>query len=298
MYSLRLNKKHSGFLLLVALLLVGSVTAQEGKTFYKKGFSYQKDGQFQQALEQYDLAIKVSADYAKAFAARAEVKALLNDVEGSLRDYEQAARLDPRMAEYAVAAAQAFLDHGYLNDAQEMCSLALTEDPKNLQVLRIKVLASLTQGDINEAVRSADMGLNAKKTTDTYFYHGMAYYAARRFEDALKDFEKVIEMNYLYEAAYIGQSESLLQLAENYTAGAMQMRTWEKVVRQSTTSIELNPESRDALIVRSKGYAKMKDFVQAINDVSKVVAVGKGDAEVYWLRANYYKEFGQYQKCN
>jgi tetratricopeptide (TPR) repeat protein len=178
-----------------------------------------------------------------------------------------------------------------------MCDLALAEDRKNLQALRIKVIASLTQGNIDEAMKAAQQGLDVKKTTDTYFYHGKAAYAAMDYETALADFEEVIEMNYMYERAYIGQSESLLQLAAGYTGHTMKMRAMEKIIRQSTLALDLNPESKDALIVRSLAYAEMKDYPSAINDVSKVVAIEQADADVYWLRARYYKDFGQYQNA-
>jgi len=286
-----------GFLVLLTICLAANLVAQEGKSFFKKGASFQKDGKFQEALEQYDLAIKVSPDYAQAYAARGEVKELTKDVLGGLADRRTAAELRPDKSEYCAQAAQSYLDHGYLNDAQEMCDLALTQDKKNLQVLRVKVLASLTQGNLEEALAAAELGLKAKKTTDTYFYHGQASYAMRNYEVALADFEEVIEMNYLYEAAYIGQSESLLKLAESFTGHTMKMRTWEKVIRQSTLALDLNPESKEGLVVRSKAHAHMKNYVMAINDVSKVVAIEKADADVYWLRAMYYRDFGQYQNA-
>lgn len=279
--------------LFFALVSIG----QDGKPFLKKGLDLQKDGMFTEALEQYDLAIEVSPDYAKAYDARAEVKALLKDIDGSLADRRKAAELDPKNEDFSTKAAQAYLDHGFLNQAVEMCDMTLAEDKKSLQALRIKVIASLTQGNIDEALVAAEQGVAVKKTTDTYFYRGLAAYASRDYEKALADFEKVIDMNYMYERAYIGESQSLFELAKGYTGHTMKMRTMEKIIRQSTLALDLNPQSKDALVVRSLAHAEMKDYPSAINDISKVVAIDMADADVYWLRARYYKEFGQYQNA-
>ena len=284
-------------LLFIGLIFLTGVQAQGGKSFLKEGDAFRKQLRLDEALEKYDLAIRVDDKLIKAYDGRAKVYALQNRFLDQARDLRTMARLDPAEAGHSAAAAMAFLTVDSSAEALALSEQALRVDPKNMAALQAKVRAALAFGDLDKASQAADAALALKATTDTYFLHGLVRHELRDYRTAEFDLEKVLEWNHMYEPAYVALSEVQLALYEQYSAPTMQMRTLEKAIAKCTRALELNPQSTDALFTRSKAFALQKDYAKAIDDVSRCIALGRTDRLVYIQRARYYTGFGQHQNA-
>ena len=284
-------------LLFVAVLAGGSVQAQNGKAFLKEAEQFREQQKLTEALEKYTFAIRTDSGLVKAYQGRAEVYVLLERKADAASDLRRVAALDPSEPEHAAKAALAYLDLGDAAQARMLSDKALAISPKNLPALQASVRASLALGDLDRAARDADAALAVKGTTDTYYLHGLVRMAQHDYRTAETDLERVIEWNYLYEDAYVALAEVQLKLHDEYTGPTMQLRTLDKAVERTTTALELNPRSTSALFTRSKAYAHQKEYAKAIDDISKVIANGRTDAEVYFQRASYYHGYGQQQNA-
>lgn len=284
-------------LLFIGLASITGLHAQGGKSFLKEADAFRKQLRLEEALEKYDLAIRVDDKLIKAYDGRAKVYELQNRLLDQARDLRTMARLDPAEAGHSAAAAMAFLSVDSAAEALALSEQALRVDPKNMAALQAKVRAALAFGDLDKASQAADAALALKATTDTYYLHGVVRHALRDYRTAEFDLEKVLEWNHMYEPAYVALSEVQLALYEQYSAPTMQMRTLEKAIAKCTRALELNPQSTDALFSRSKAYALQKDYAKAIDDVSRCVALGRTDRLVYIQRARYYTGFGQHQNA-
>jgi tetratricopeptide (TPR) repeat protein len=284
-------------LLILSIWCYSSAYAQGGKAFLKEGDALRKQMQLDQALEKYDLAIRVEPGLLKAYQARADVYQLLGRSLDHARDRRTVSVLDPAEPAYGAAAAMAFLEVDSAQEALRLSEQALKVDPKNMQALQAHVRASLALGDLDRASKSADAALALKATTDTYYLHGLVRTALGDHKTAETDLDKVLEWNYMYEPAYVALAEVQLALYEEYSAPTMRMRTLEKAIEKCTRALELNPQSTDALFTRSKAYAKQKEYAKAIDDISRCMALERTDRAVYHQRALYYQGFGQYQNA-
>lgn len=284
-------------LLGLSFLLLTTGVAQSGKTFFKEGESFRKEQQLEKALERYRLAIEVDPGMVKAYNARAEVLELLGRQQDALADRIHIAGLEPGDAEHAAAAARLAQSIGACDTALHWCAKALALDPKHMMALQTKVRCCLAVGDLDGATEASDKALGVKETTDTYYLHGLARMAVRDHTRAETDLEKVIEWNRMYEDAYVALAEVQLALLEQYSGPTMQMRALDKAVAVATTALDLNPQSANALEVRSRALAQQKEYARAIDDISRVVALGRTTPKVFGLRANYYQAYGQYQNA-
>jgi tetratricopeptide (TPR) repeat protein len=286
-------------LLLPVLFVVpfATLVAQDGKSFVKEAEKLQKNGQLKEALEQYGFAIRVDSNYAKALIGRASLYLGMDSMAARMADLEHVARLTPRDAGNLTLAAAACVDAKAPARAVHYADQALALAPKNMEALQTKVRACLALKDVQQAVAAADAALALKATTDTYYLHALARMASGDYTTADADLDKVLEWNPLYEAAYVASGEAQLKLHESYRGTSMQMRALEKAIDRCTAGLQLNPSSTELLIVRSKAYAKQKEFAKAIDDVSKCVALGREDSVVYYQRALYYHGFGQEQNA-
>jgi tetratricopeptide (TPR) repeat protein len=286
--------------ILVALLIGTaclSTRAQDGKAFVKDGDKLHAAGKLEAALEQYDLAIRVDSNYVKALLGRASVYLDMGKPAERMADLEHVARLTPRDGDNLTLAGAACLDAKAPARALKYANAALALSAKNMDAMLLRIRASLAVGDVQQAVTASDAALALKGTTDTYYLHGMARMAAKDYTTADADFDKVLEWNHLYEAAYVASAEAQLKLYQGYNGVSMKMRTLEKAINQCTLGLQLNPASTELLIARSKAYALQKEFSKAIDDVSKCVALGREDSVVYYQRALYYHGFGQEQNA-
>ena len=60
--------------------------------------AYQKKGEYDRAIEDFDAAIKIDPDYANAFANRAETYQKKGDYPRALKDFDEALRQQPTLA--------------------------------------------------------------------------------------------------------------------------------------------------------------------------------------------------------
>lgn len=285
-------------LLLLSLLFACSMAqAQGAKAFLKEGDALRKQQRLEEALERYDLAVRVDPTFAKAYKARGEVRQQLGLALDAARDQREVARLLPAEAEQGALAAMAFLEVDSAAEALRLAEQALRVDPKHMNALQAHVRAALAVGDLDKASRSADAALALKATTDTYYLHGLVRTATRDYRTAEFDLDKVLEWNHLYEPAYVALAEVQLKLYEQYSAPTMRMRTLEKAIAKTSRALELNPQSTDALFTRSKAFALQKEYAKAIDDISRCVALGRTDRDVYMQRARYYHGYGQHQNA-
>lgn len=285
------------FLPCLCFLIGMSAFAQDGKSFVKEAEKLQKNGQLKEALEQYGFAVRVDSSNVKALLGRASLYLQMDSMKARMADMQHVARLTPRDADNLTLASAACLDAKVPAKAVQYADQALALSPKNMQALQTKVRASLAMKDVQQAVATADAALSLKATTDTYYLHALARMASGDYTTADADLDKVLEWNPLYEAAYVASGEAQLKLHETYRGTSMQMRALEKAIDRCTAGLQLNPSSTELLIVRSKAYAKQKEFAKAIDDVSKCVALGREDSVVYYQRALYYHGFGQEQNA-
>src|SRR5512146_2084087 len=67
------------------------------KPFNNRGVAYQKKGDYDRAIKDFDEAIKLNPKYGRAFANRAETYQKKNDFERATQDYDDAIRLEPNL---------------------------------------------------------------------------------------------------------------------------------------------------------------------------------------------------------
>ncbi|MCB0794935.1 MAG: tetratricopeptide repeat protein [Flavobacteriales bacterium] len=284
-------------ILVIGLFCTLLASGQGGKSFLKEAEQFRKDQRLGEALEKYSLAIRVDPELGRAYQGRAEVLELLDRSEEAASDLEQLARLEPKVADHAAKAALLHMAAGDTLRAVEWSRKALVSDPRSMSALQAAIRIDLAVNDLDAATEHSDRALSLKATTDTHYLHGLVRMALRDLPAAEQDLEKVLEWNYLYADAYVALAEVYLLQHDTYSGPTMQLRTLDKAVERTTSAIELDPRNVKALVARSKAYALQKEYGKALDDISKVVALGEGNKEVYRLRASYYRDFGQYQNA-
>ena len=107
------------------------------KPFNNRGVAYQKKGDYDRAIKDFDEAIKLSPDYARAFANRAETNQRRHDYQSAVRDYDNAIRLDPGLEAVWNGRCWTRAIVGELQPALEDCNKALTHSADRCRDTRL-----------------------------------------------------------------------------------------------------------------------------------------------------------------
>ena len=127
-------------------------------------------GPTHRAIEEITTRIDSGEGTAADFLRRGELYRIERDWTLAERDFDRAARLDPRLLEVAIAKASLHLDQGQFADAKSAIDRFLSRHPDHSEALRIRAHALIALGRPLEAARDLDrrIAVDPRPTPDEY----------------------------------------------------------------------------------------------------------------------------------
>lgn len=118
-----------------------------------------------------------------------------------------------------------------------------------------------------------------------YFLRGTLYFDSQKFDLAIVDFSKAIEIHPTFNLHYNrGLSYSNLQQYDN-------------AVEDYGKALAFNSKDHNVYYYRGNSYLLLGEYKKAINDFTKAIALKPDFAEAYYNRAILYRSTGQNQKA-
>lgn len=163
--------------------------------YYSRGVDKSNLGDNEGAIKDYDKAIELNQNEACFYNNRGADKFIVGDKEGALKDYSKAIDLDP---EYA----SAYLCRGVVKYSLDDYEAAIKDYDKAIElnlhdaaVYSCKAWSLCDLKNYAAAFVNADISLQIKKTDTAYGVRGNAYMGLSKYNEALADFNKAIDMN-------------------------------------------------------------------------------------------------------
>jgi tetratricopeptide (TPR) repeat protein len=149
------------------------------------------------AIEDYNKAIELDPSYAAAFLKRAQAWLDQNDSEKAQTDLNAVTDMDPDSPEVLMLAASIFEKQGRIEDALASYDKALSNAPKDTQVLNARALVHLFHGYPDKAVSDL-LKIQALEGSNfvNSFNLGLAYGQLEgKWKDAFQHFDKAFKKN-------------------------------------------------------------------------------------------------------
>ncbi|MEK6615359.1 MAG: tetratricopeptide repeat protein [Bacteroidota bacterium] len=285
------SARNDSSILMVALGF--SVDANFAIPYYLRGFSYSYSGKNNEAMNDFNTAIKINPKMGSAYYERGKLLWSTGKKDAGCMDLGRAGSLNDSSAremfdekfcwKEAVVAYKESSSKVRFNDFQgalDEIQKAIQLCPDSANYLGIRGRAYLGLGNYEFAMKDFDKAISlSKKSIHAYFGRGVAYYLKDEWQEAFNDLSKAIQLNDRFADAYLYRAYTCEGMEKNQSA----LFDYQQVQR-------LKPG--DALAFFRSGLLKdsMDDIKGACNDFNRAASMGHSEAQDYAEKCNTTKK--------
>jgi tetratricopeptide (TPR) repeat protein len=242
---------------------------------------------------------------AEAYNLQGETNISKNLYNNAIKDFTRAININPKYVDALINRGSAYAQLGRFNDALGDFNDALKYERKDAELYNRRGEIFLQNNLYDQAIKdfSSAIVLNPM-FSDAFLNRGRAYSEKGMPEEAMNDFNHAIkadsdhaDMPFLDRAApAIQEDEGSLadkDAAESLNqqgVANMEKELYDKAIENFTQAIELQTTFADAYINRGRIYTTQKNLSKALADFNQAVMFDPLDAEIYYWRAQAWKE--------
>ncbi|MDI6758520.1 MAG: tetratricopeptide repeat protein [Candidatus Omnitrophota bacterium] len=259
--------------------------------YLKRGMAYYSKGNFNQAISDFNKAIKVDPNYSIAYAKRGLAYFEKKDTAYAISDYTKAIAINPRYEEAYYIRGLAYASQEKFEQAISDYAKAIEINPDYVQAYINRGFINTNKGNLEQAISDFDKALKINPDIGAVYYlRGAAYANKGNLGQAILDYTKAIEKNPNDAQSYANRglvcaykivSERSLKIDKNSPMAYINLSSidinkeeFKAAISDCNKAIEINPNFPDAYINRLRVYIFMKEYDKAWNDLYKAEALG------------------------
>ena len=259
----------------VLLLMVTITNAQiNTQNVMYSGRSQLYFGNYLNAIEQFNMVIKIEPYLPEPYFYRGVAKMYLEDYRGALSDLSKAIEIKPF---YPDAYINRGLVNFYLSDydeALEDYSEAIKLNPDNTDIYNNRGLCKAELGDFEGAVEDYSKAIELKpKNFRAYYNRSLAYNRLERWKEAIEDTNDMIRIRPNSPTGYM--SRGILKIGIKEYASAL---------RDFDMAIYVEPSNAYAYLNRGIVKQRLESMEGAIDDYTMALYYDKTLASAYFNR--------------
>ncbi len=168
----------------------------DAKTYYQLGNDYYEKGDYEKAIENYNMAILLNPVFSEAYFNRALSYYQLKNFEKSVVDYTKSAELDPQNPIIYNNRGDAFYRKQDFLGAIKDYDKAITLNPNYLKAFYNRGLSYASLEEYEKAIEDFSKVITLKNDfAEAYHLRGLAFEYAGNIGDAIADYEKALSIN-------------------------------------------------------------------------------------------------------
>jgi tetratricopeptide (TPR) repeat protein len=297
-----------------ALPLVEPETAQQ---FNERGDNHYEAARYDQALADYDQALKVDRNYAVAVANRGWVFYRRGDLTTALAEFQDALSRDSELVNAYSGRGVVRRDLGDRKAALEDQTQAIRRDPNNAVLYNERGITYHQDGQYEEAV--ADFARAAEKNPKlawAYANRGDSLIQLGRHDDAIRELDKAISIeqnaqffnlvgNALYSqqkyepslnaySAAIQRDAKTAMYYRNRAGSYRQLTRLQDAAKDLLAAIELEPKNDDLFNELGIVFFEARQHELAVQQFAAAIALDSTNATYFRNRADSSRNLSQF----
>ncbi|MDZ8261840.1 tetratricopeptide repeat protein [Nostoc sp. ChiQUE01b] len=252
-----------------------------------RGETYRQMERYQQAVEDFDRAIKLDPKYDWAIACRAQTYHQMKCYTEALQDFDRAIELNPKF-DWAIASrGLTYRSMKRYPEALEDFDRAIELDPKLDWAIAHRGLTYFSMNRYPEALEDIDRAIELNpKLHWAIASRGQIYRSIKRYPEALENFDRAIEVN-PKSAWAITHRGRTYRLMERY----------QEALEDFDRAIEVNPKYAWAIALRGETYLILHRYTEALADFSHAINLKSNKDWYLYDRALTYLTLNQADKA-
>jgi tetratricopeptide (TPR) repeat protein len=254
---------------------------------FRCGKSYCSMEQYNNALNEFNRAIKLDPRYFEAIAERGSIYLLMKRDEEALQDFNHAIALNPKY-DWAIA------KRGFIymlmkryEEALQDFNRAIELNPKYDWAIAERGLTYRYMEQYEEALQDFNRAIELDpKEAWAIANRGITYRFMERYEEALQDFNRAIELDPKYYWA-------IAQRGHTYR----DMERYEEALQDFNRAVELYPKEAWAIAARGHTYRFMGRYEEALQDFNRAIELDPKDAWAIAGRGFIYTLMNRYEEA-
>lgn len=266
-------------------------TQGAAEAYFRLGWLYHKQSQFNQAIVAYTEAIKHTYDpLAWPHAYRAAAYYQQGNYEQAIADTNNAIKLDQKFDHisfvYIIRGAAYYQKENYQQAIADFTE-AIELGAEDAATYFLRGLTYYGQGNYQQAISDYNNVIKLEpKKAEAYRNRGNAYRQLGKYQQATTDYNKAIDLDPNYVDAYNERGTAYQDL-----------RNYQQAIADYTKAIELDPKYVGAYNNRGTAYADLGDYQQAIVDYTKAISLDRKSAGAYSNLGLAYAKQGDYERA-
>jgi tetratricopeptide (TPR) repeat protein len=166
--------------------------------YYLRGLSYcsrdEEDEDFEQAIMDFDVSLKINPDYLDAYKAVISVYKSKNDYEQIIKNTNDAIKLSPTDYSLYVSRGEAYYLIKSIDNALGDFNKVLEKEPNNVEGLSYRGRILFEKGEYDKSLVDINHILNVSPNNeDSLFMRSKIYFEKNNYEKALADIDEVVK---------------------------------------------------------------------------------------------------------
>jgi tetratricopeptide (TPR) repeat protein len=265
------------------------ITALDQSIVYLyRGISYGYKGDYDQAITDFNQAIKLRPDFAAAYSGRGVSYSYKGDYDQAITDFNQAIKLRPDFAAAYNNRGNVYRDKGDYEQAITDFNQAIKLRSDFAEAYNNRGTAYSYQGDYDQAITDFNQAIKLKPDYANAYYNRGAIYRGDKgdYEQAITDFNQAIKLRPNFAEAYHDRGNIYRDKGD-----------YEQAITDFNQAIKLKPDYANAYGNRGAAYGMQGDYDQAITDFNQVIKFNPNDGLAYLNRGKAFRQQGHKDKA-
>jgi tetratricopeptide (TPR) repeat protein len=231
------------------------------------------------SLEILNKAVFANSQSEELLKVRAETYEHLKQYGKAAEDYQKITLLSPDDEHVWYLLGKNQYEDGQYEEALQSVNRSVEINAQYIPAYHLKINILLQTNKPNEALKVSNATLRVGETAMNYFLQGKVNDRLNARQQAEWAYSKAVKLDKGFIEAYIALSNL-----------AAVLNKAEETLVNAEAALAINPDSEEALIARSRGWALQEQYGDAIEDVSYVIKLNPQNAQAYCWRGTYYHE--------